>query len=269
MTNFFREIHPWAIMIYLLGAIWRIAITDYDITMIYWFIALSCTDISISGIRDFGKRLRYYAGMILVMAAFQVVFNHSGDRVFLYVNGQPWTWDAFVYGFYMGCMVSGLCLWFQVFQKCLDNQKITYMIGNRFPTVALIINMVFCYYEKFIYKIDKIREVWHAYGTEKTLGGKKHAGILLSVLLTVMLEDSIDTAMSMSARGYGSGKRTHYKVYPWMLRDSIVTGVAGLVCIGCMFWKAGVVKIGMLYMILPVLYNGYKELQWKYYQWKI
>lgn len=269
MANRFEELHPWSVFAYLLGVLIFIITSEQDAIMIFWFGVLAVNDVAMFGAGKFLKALRYYVVMIVAMAVFQVIFNHSGETVFLYVNDQPWTLEAFLYGMHMGFMVSALFLWFRLFQCLLDNRKITYMLGKRFPTIALIVSMVFCYYEKFLHKIDKIQEVWSTYGTEKKFGKMKHAGILLSVLLTVMLEDSVDTAMSMTARAYGAGKRTDYMQYPWELRDLLLLLVTILTGAVYVIGKEKLIVLCMLFVIIPTIYNIYKEIQWKYYLSKI
>lgn len=265
MTNYFKERHPLAVVIYLLGMLLLIVTSEYDKIMILWFCLLAVNDIMVFGPAESLRSMRYYFVMIAAMAVFQVIFYHQGETVFLYVNDQPWTIEALLYGVYMGFMVAALFLWFRLFQSLLDNQKITWLLGKRFPVIALIVSMVFCYYEKFLYKIDKIKEVWSTFGTEQKFGKLKHAGIILSVLLTVMLEDSVDTAMSMTARGYGTCRRTSYMRYPWEWSDTALILLAVAICTPYMLGVRKIVVLCMLFAIIPTIYNIYKEIQWKYY----
>ena len=45
---------------------------------------------------------------------------------------------------------------------------------------------------------------------------------ILSILVTWILEDSIDTADSMNARGYGLNGRTSFSIYRLDKRDKII-----------------------------------------------
>jgi energy-coupling factor transport system permease protein len=149
-----------------------------------------------------------------------------------------------------------------MFNQYFDNKKIVYLIGGRFPSTALIISMVFCFYDKFLYKIDKIKEVWRTFEKKGRLSKIRNAGIVLSVLLSAMLEDSVDTAKSMNARGYGTGKRTRYTPYTWKKIDFMIV----LCAVAAVLLPIEIVAI---IAIIPTIYNICKEIQWKFYLWRI
>lgn len=270
MTNYFRELHPISTGIYFFILLLLIMVSSYDWDMAVFFAALSPVIIYTGGIRPYMKSLKTYGMMIAIFGIFNVIFNHQGDTPFLYVNGIPLTVEALTYGIFTGFMAASLLMWFQIFNSVFDSRKITWLTGRYFPVTGLILSMVFCYYDKFRNKIDKIKEVWHSYGTEEKFGKVKHAGIILSVLLSVMLEDSMDTAMSMKARGYGGTKRTSYLVYHREIRDGILI-LAALCFFTVSFLTAEWVRRAVLagYAAIPAVYNIYKEMQWKYYRSKI
>ncbi len=270
MKNYFGERQPWVAAFYLLIMLVFVMAEAYGPGQCFFFAALSIYSIYLHGIRAYGKNLCRYGAVVLFFVVFNTIFNHRGETPFLYVNDAPLTVESAAYGMYTGIMVCTLFLWFRIFQDIFDNQKITYLIGSRLPVVGLILGMVFCYYDRFLKKLPKIQEVWHCYGTEKTLGPWKHAGVLLSVLLSVMLEDSVDTALSMKARGYGGGKRTSYVRYPFEWADGVFLMVSA-VALGLLFLRdtPGMAYLKCVYFLMPVLFNFGKELQWKYYQLKI
>lgn len=270
MTNYFRELHPISTGVYFLGMLILIMMASYNKSMVILFLALSVHVIYTEGIRAFAKALRTYLVMILGFGIFNLIFYHQGETPFLYVNDVPLTLESLEYGICMGFMVVSLLLWYRLFNAVFDNQKIIWMTGRHFPVTGLILSMVFCYYDKFIHKIDKIKEVWHTWSLEKEVGKLRYAGIILSVLLSVMLEDSVNTALSMEARGYGKAGRTSYLTYHWTFPDNIVIFFALLLSIGGILTGNGTrTGIMALLAVLPVFYDIYKEIQWKYYQSKI
>lgn len=269
MNNYMKELHPWSVVIYLFMIMFLIMVLPYDKSMILMFLLLSVNVICSLGIRKYMSSFRFFVGMILFFAVFNVIFNPRGETAVLYINDRPLTKESFYYGMYMGFMVSSMFLWFKIFQDTLDNRKITYLIGSRFPVTGLIVSMVFCYYEKFINKIDKIKEVWNTYVFEEAKHPVKKAGIVLSVLLSVMLEDSMDTAMSMNARGYGKGKRSGYISYDFQWMDGVLIAIVALLPVLWFLQPSKRLFVVVYYLLLPVFYQIFKELQWKYYLSKI
>lgn len=269
MKNDIRQLHPWAAAIYMLVSLFLIMASPYNQQMVLLLLLLSVNCISSMGVKTYLKSLKFYIGTILFFGLFNMLFNSKGDTVFFYVNDRPFTQEALLYGVYMGCMVSAVFIWFLLFQNVFDNRKITYLIGSRLPVTGLIISMVFCYYEKFLTKLHKIQEVWNTYAIREAKVPLKKAGIILTVLLSVMLEDSVDTAMSMKARGYGTGKRTSYVRYSFRFADVFFTGVSILMLPAFLSKMPYLTVYIVVYLLLPVMYHVMKELQWKYYLSKI
>lgn len=270
MTDFFSERNPYAVCLYFCVVLLMIMTQPYGAGLLVLFAALSLNRIYLCGMRSYGKSLAGYAVVVCFFMVFNAVFNHMGETPFLYVNDTPLTVESLVYGAYTGCMVCALFLWFLLFQDIFDSRRIAYLMGRRFPVTGLVIGMVFCYYEKFIWKIHKVQEVWNGYGIQESQGKLKYAGTVLSVLLSVMLEDSVDTAKSMKARGYGCGKkRSSYVKYEYHSADAVIVA-ASLLAGGALYvCPSGRSVWQMLFCMVPLLYNIGRELQWKYYQSKI
>lgn len=272
MTNYFKELHPVSVAAYMIGMLLLILFTPYDYKMFLVLIIISFFSLYIYGIK---KYLQSLAGFFVVMIGFSIfnmIFYHAGETPFLYVNDVPLTVESLEYGFYTGAMVCALFLWFKLMQELLDNRKITYLIGRKLPVIGLVISMVFTYYDKFVWKIDKIKEVWNTYEKEEKIGRLKYAGIIFSVLLSVMLEDSVKTAQSMKARGYGSNTRTNYNSYSFRLSDAAIICVTIIILVARFTVLTGFKHsfyLSILYMIIPVLFNIGRELQWKVYQSRI
>lgn len=269
MKNFFEELHPFFFVCYMLSFFLLFAMLPYDGGMILIFLVLSVQTIYLKGLRQYGKSLLGYLSMILIFGVFNVIFYHEGDTPFLYINGQPLTVEAFRYGICMGFMAADLILFFQMISGILDSGKVIWLFGRVLPVTGLVISMVFCFYDKFLYKIDKIKEVWNTYRIGKQYGSVKYTGILWTVLLNVMLEDSVDTALAMSARGYGRKRQTRYRNYEITAEDIILFGAVMILFLAGIWLSEYRIGIVLFLAGIPLIYNVYKELKWKYYLWKI
>lgn len=268
--NYFNELHPFSGILYMIILLGTVITADYGWEMLIVFVLVSINVIELNGVCAYFKSLRVYFVIMIATALFNLIFNHRGNTPFLYVNDIPLTVDSLIYGLFTGMMIATLLMWFLMFNKFFDNRKIVYLIGGKFPSIALIISMVFCFYEKFLYKIDRIKEVWRTFEKTGRLSKIKNAGIVLSVLLSAMIEDSVDTAKSMNARAYGKYKRTKYVPYKIRLDDILILVVTGAMTI-CLWQIQTPVRYMIIgtFAIVPTIYNIYKEIQWKFYLWKI
>lgn len=64
----------------------------------------------------------------------------------------------------------------------------------------------------------------------------------LSALLTWSMEEGLDTADSMKARGYGVGRRSFYAAYRFNVRDGLALALVGALLFLCVFCVMGGVR---------------------------
>lgn len=280
--NHFSHFHPVTLLFYFILIIIMIFMCDYAIILIYAFISFSLCTIYIEGIKAYIKALIYYIMLMFMAGFFNCCFNHSGENVFLYINDTPLTLDSLFYGIYTGVMVSCLLMWFKLFNHSMDNGKINYIIGKHLPVTGLIISMCFSFTKRFKYKLDIIKQSLYTLDNSRLIAKKcgtgricilikeifykvKNGAVTLNTLMNVMLYDSILTADSMTARGYGLKHRKLYKRYTVCTTDVIFTIIALLLFISALFFRLFIIPL----ILAPVIYNIFKEISWKYYQWKI
>lgn len=261
--NHFSGFHPATLLFYFMLLIIMIFMCNYNFILIYAFISFSLSTVYLEGIKAYIKALIYYIILTLITGIFNCIFNHSGDHIFLYVNDTPLTFDSLFYGMYTGVMVSCLLMWFKLFNHSMDNGKINYLIGKRFPVTGLIISMCFSFTNRFKRKLDEIRQA--LYTLDNSRMTIKNAAITLNTLINVMLYDSVITADSMTARGYGLRHRRLYNRYSICVEDVAFIIISALLFILTFFFRLFIIPL----ILAPVFYNIYKEILWKYYQWKI
>ncbi len=271
--NYFSDFHPVTLLFYFTLTIIIIFMCDYGAVLIYAFISFSLCSVYIEGIKAYIKALVYYVILIVTAGIFNCLFNHSGEKVFLYINDTPLTLDSLFYGICTGAMVSCLLMWFKLFNNSMDNGKINYILGKHLPVTGLIISMCFGFTKRFRYKLDIIKQ--SLYTIEQLPQGSplykgishkiKNGAAVLNVLMSVMLKDSVLTADSMTARGYGLKRRKLYKRYSICIEDIVFIITALLLFISAVFFRLFIMPL----ILAPVIYNIFKEISWKYYQWKI
>ena len=145
------------------------------------------------------------AAVVLLVALCNMLFAHYGTVVLFSVKNVSFTLNALVYGACQGCVLASSLLWFTALGKCLDSEKLLYLL--RFaPKTALLLSMILGFIPRFIKKAGDIREARTA-----LRGGESEQGLVnrfkeslnvYSALVTYSLESSIITADSMKARGY-------------------------------------------------------------------
>lgn len=192
-----------------------------------------------------GRTLQRVAGLLPVTAVivlFNFCLNTRGRHVLFQIGQHPFTLESLSYGLASGCMLSAVLLWFQSFSFIVSNEKFLYLFGRRLPGTALLLSMILKLFPDTGYRIRSIR-----YADREPLGaGKSPAGKRIrkglkqmSTLMEWSMEDSIEMADSMKARGYGEGRRTCWQQYRFSAADagmSLWFAAAGAVCLWGMFF---------------------------------
>ena len=176
------------------------------------------------------KRQLPYLLLFIASALFNPLFSHNGATVLFVLNHNPITLEALLYGMALGVMIIAILYWFLCFQQIMTSDKLLYVFGSALPKLTLILSIALRYIPMLRTQTRKIRDAQRALGLfkdENIIDRLRGEMRIFSVLVTWALENGIITADSMTARGYGIGRRTRFALFRFRLRD----GVLCLICL--------------------------------------
>lgn len=186
-----------------------------------------------------GRSHWYTLGLFLAMALINPLVSHNGVTVLFVMNHNPVTLEALLYGVAAAAMVVAVLYWFRCFSCIMTSDKLLYIFGGLSPRLALILSMTLRYVPLFGQQAKKVKQAQTALGLykEDNLIDSFRGGLrVFSVMVTWALENGIITADSMTARGYGLGKRSRFRLFHWRAGDVLLlTGsllLAGLALAG-------------------------------------
>lgn len=244
-----------------------------------------------NGFRD-GKTHLFSLGLFAVMALINPLVSHNGVTVLFVMNHNPVTLEALVYGIAAATMIVSVFYWFRSFSQMMTSDKLLYIFGALSPKLALILSMSLRYVPLFGKQAEKVKQ------TQKALGLYKEDNIvdnfkgglrIFSVMITWALENGIITADSMSARGYGLGKRSRFSIFRFQKSDVFlfvaniilfVVTLFGIHHLEFSYYPAikfpemtatgfiGYMAYGLL-VLLPIIIEVKEVLKWKYLKSKI
>jgi len=178
--------------------------------------------------------------LFALSALLNPIFNHNGATVLFVLNHNPVTLESFLYGLIMGGMILTVLYWFRSFQQIMTSDKLLYVFGSAFPKLSLILSIALRYIPMLGQQSRKIRDAQKALGLfkdENIIDRLRGEMRIFSVLVTWALENGIITADSMTARGYGVSRRTHFALFRFRMQDAVL-------CIACLL-LGGCVITGM------------------------
>ena len=245
--------------------------------------------------RDGSGRFFIYALFIfIVTSAANPVFSHNGVTVLFVMNDNPVTLEAVLYGVSMGTLICAVLMLMRIFTRIMTGDKMLYIMGSASPKLALLISMTFRFIPLFHRQAAKIEKTQRALGRYTGENAIDNLGMkmkIFSMMTTWGLENGIVTADSMSARGYGTGRRTAFSVYRFRRADAVLLGTlvlcAGLIAFliatdavkfsyypkmsGIAHSPAAIVcyiLYGLMCM-LPVVNELEEKIKWKYLESRI
>ncbi len=151
--------------------------------------------------------------------------SHNGATVLFVLNNNPVTLESFLYGLVMAAMLTGVLYWFKIFSSIMTSDKLIYVFGALSPKIALMLSLSLRYVPYFTSQVKKVKAAQTALGLYKEdniIDRIKGAMRIFSVMVTWVLENGIITADSMTARGYGVGKRSRFSIFSWKPWDLLL-----------------------------------------------
>lgn len=162
------------------------------------------------------------------------LFNHNGATVLFVMNDNPVTKEAALFGLSSGIMIAAVLLWFTTFTAIMTSDKLLYVFGSVSPKLALILSMTLRYiplFKKQITKTNNAQKAMGLYKEDNAIDKVKGGMRIFSVMVTWALENGVITADSMTARGYGTGKRSRFAIFKWTKQDTALLAVSAALCI--------------------------------------
>lgn len=230
--------------------------------------------------------------LFAVMALVNPLVSHNGATVLFVMNNNPVTLEALVYGICAALTVIAVLYWFRSFSQIMTEDKLLYLFGTLSPKLALTLSMALRYVSLFGTQIKKVQTSQKALGLYKDdniVDSFKGGMRVFSIMVTWALENGIITADSMSARGYGTGKRSRFSLFRFKTEDVFLISAAIVLTLLSVYGTIGTTfefyphisvtevdtraiigyaSYGLL-NLMPVIIGVKEELKWKYLRSKI
>lgn len=218
----FARCHPAVPLVYFAVTIVFAAVVQHPAYLLASCVAGSAYLLVLQGRRA----LFVLTGLVPVFVLVSVVnplFNTRGACVLFEVFGRPYTWEALCFGMAVAGMLVAMLVWFTCYSQVMTADKLTCLFGNLAPALSLVTVMTLRMVPSLTRKARQISTARRCVGCglgSSARGRAAEGANVLSGLVDHALEGSVETANSMSARGYGVGRRTTFKSYRLTGRDA-------------------------------------------------
>lgn len=229
MKDDFSLLHPIISFTYFTAVLFS---SMFFLHPVFLAISLVCSftySIYLNGAKAVKFNFAFLLPMLLLLAVINPLLNHAGMTIILYVNDHAITMEAIFYGIAAAAMFVSVIAWFSCCNTVMSSDKFVYLFGRVIPALSLIFSMVLRFVPKYKAQIKVIANAQTCIGkgikNGNVLTRAKNGMTILSILTTWALENGIETADSMRARGYGLSGRTSFSIYRFDSRDKAAFAV--------------------------------------------
>lgn len=214
--------------------------------------------INLNGKKAIKFNIVYMLPMLVVTALINPAFNHEGVTILAYLrNGNPLTLESIIYGIAAATMFVTVICWFSCYNAVMTSDKFIYLFGRVIPAMSLLFSMVLRFVPKFKAQLAVVSHAQKCIGRDISQGSiivrMKHGLRILSIMVTWMLENAIETADSMKSRGYGLKGRTAFSLFKFDGRDRMAFIAIWLLGV---YLIIGALTKGVYYRYFPSMRGG-------------
>ena len=294
----FDKYHPVTLFVYFLPVLGITMFFNHPVFLLLAFLGA----VSITVLLDYKRFFRdstFFLTFFIIAVVVNPLMNHNGKTLLFFVNGNAITFEAVWYGCTMAVMLVAVLYWFRLFTDLMTSDRLLYLFGGITPKLSLVLSMALRYIPLFRVQIHKINQTQRAmglYSKDNYISNVKGTLRVFSIMITWSLENAIDTADSMHARGYrekhwNKHPRTRYHTNRFRKPDIFLLTVSLLLTVvtlaGILLGAADYeyypvttdISLSLLSVItytaygilvfLPVIIKVKENLQWIYYKSKI
>lgn len=253
----FSSYYPLISMLYFVQVIVYSMLFQHPVCLCISFLCAYSYAVSLNGKKQIRFGLTFMLPMLILAALFNPAFSHRGVTILAYLpSGNPLTLESIVYGFAAALMMITVISWFSCYNAVMTSDKFVYLFGRIIPALSLVISMALRFVPRFQAQIKVIANAQRCIGRDVSRGGvlkrAKHGIKILSIMVTWVLENAIETADSMKGRGYGLPGRTAFSIFRFDKRDR--TALLFLLICGA-YIITGAILGGLKFLYYPAIWT--------------
>lgn len=220
----FKTMHPLVPCVYVAITLGVTMTGMHPVLILISFMGATSFLTAMQGWQKTFSALRWKLPMFLLIALSNPLFTVLGSHTLFLVFGHAITLEACVFGMCMGLLFIATLLWFTCANMVISTEEVLSLFAPVLPVLAMMMSMIMRLIPRFTAKARDIEDAQRvALATTLTEGDQVARPLFerlpyylrqSSVLMSWGMEDSLEAADSMRARGWGAcHKRTTYRRY--------------------------------------------------------
>ena len=219
----FSDFDPVAVTIWFFSVIGVAMFCGHPLLMAVSLIGAVLFFLLRNGTKHVKSHLFFFL-LFVVLSLANPLVSHNGVTVLFVLNNRPITLEALLYGVNSAAIIVGVLYWFRSFTQLMTSDKILCVTGTLSPKLSLILSMSIRAVPMFARRAKQVSDTQKAmglYNEDNIIDDIRGRIRVFSIISTWALENGIITADSMTARGYGNGRRSQLRRFRFTVYDAL------------------------------------------------
>lgn len=221
----FANYHPLVLMTYFLSVLAVAMFVTNPILQITALLGGGLFSLMLLKRSEIISNIWFYTLLFIMVSITNPLFSHNGVTPLFFLNGNPVTLEALIYGIFIGVMVVAVMLWCRCYSEIMTGDKFLYLFGKAIPKLSLVLSMAMRFvplFKKQLKRVNKAQKAMGLYSSDSFSDKLKNALRVFHAMISWSLENAIETSSSMKARGYGLKGRTNFSLFRFYSQDAIL-----------------------------------------------
>lgn len=236
MRKKFKNIHVFSVLVLNMVLLILVIGSDNPVIIGGVFIPIICILMVTGKLSWLKKSFLLFIPFAVITIVINLLFVNQGKTIIFFIFNRAFTLEAFIYAFSLSFKLLLVILIFVLLGVMIDSDKAVSFFSSVMPktTVTLMISLKM--FPQMKEKMTSLKEIYSIRGVDFQVKGLKNKIKSYVPLLSVILEDSLESAFDIGeasfVRGFLSSKRTVYdrqkfKKYDYVILSSslILLGV--------------------------------------------
>lgn len=227
----FAEYHPLVLLIYFLSVLIVAMFVSNPVLQTLALLGGVLFCFMLQSRKEIIGNMGFYIPMFVIVAVTNPLFSHNGVTPLFFINGNPVTLEAFIYGIAIAVMIIGVMLWCKCYNDIMTSDKFLYLFGRAIPKLSLILSMALRFIPMFKRQMQRVNRAQRSMGLYSSGGFVDRLRSMMRVFIAMIswsFENAMDTSASMKARGYGIKGRTSFSLFRFHSNDGVLLTVCVL-----------------------------------------
>ena len=154
----FGNFHPISLFVYYISAIVLTMFTKNPIMLAFALFGSSLFIIITNGAKDFFKSMRFYLPLFLIISVTNPLFSHNGKTILFFMNDNPVTLEAILYGADMALMICAVMFICRCMNFVMESDKLLCVFGTFSPKLSIVLSMSLRFIPLFKRKWKEIKD---------------------------------------------------------------------------------------------------------------